>query len=186
MANNKKKEISSNRKKNNTNNKEAKKIENVKSNDSDKIPNILLVTAGILLVFSIFYGVSVFITRDSREKNNDQEQETSISYYNILLGSSFNKKSEDYYVIYYDMSDEEIYSTYSSYVSTYRTNGDLSLYMVDMSSEFNKAYVSDTSNREATNASELKINGPTLIKFSDGKIAEYYEGDTEISGVLSN
>lgn len=183
MAKNVKKELSSN-KKSNASKKEAKKIETVVSNDNDKISNVLLVSACILLIFSIFYGVTVFMTRDSRK--TDDKKETTISYYNILLGSSFDKKSdEDYYVIYYDMSDSEIYSTYSQMVGKYRSSGELSLYDVDMSSEFNNSYVSDTSNREATNASELKINGPTLIKFSNGKIAEYYEGDTEISGVLS-
>ena len=41
----------------------------------------------------------------------------------------------------------------------------------------NRDYRSDVSNSNATNASELKISGTTLVHFKNGKIVEYITGN---------
>ena len=43
----------------------------------------------------------------------------------------------------------------------------------DLSEGLNRDYRSDVSNSNATNASELKISGTTLVHFKDGKIVEF-------------
>ena len=55
----------------------------------------------------------------------------------------------------------------------------LYLYTVDMNEAFNKEYISESSNRKANNAGELKISGTTLIHFKDNKIVEYLTEDLE-------
>ena len=47
------------------------------------------------------------------------------------------------------------------------------IYTVDLSEGLNRDYQSDVSNSNATNASELKISGTTLVHFRNGKIVEY-------------
>ena len=49
-----------------------------------------------------------------------------------------------------------------------------------MSNALNSAFLNDESNKDATKASELKISGPTLIKFVDGKISRYVEDMDDI------
>ena len=92
-----------------------------------------------------------------------------------------------YLVIYYDKSDEEISSVYSQLVSDYKSKDDaLSIYTVDMSSAFNKGFsTTDESNHNPTNASELLINGPTLIHFSQHSVTNYVEGEENISNYLN-
>ena len=62
---------------------------------------------------------------------------------------------------------------------------DSHIYYVDMNNALNKSFVSDESNSSASSAEELKINGPTLINFADGKIVEYVEGKDRIIDYLS-
>ena len=53
-----------------------------------------------------------------------------------------------------------------------------------MSKSENSKFASTTSNKKANNANELKINGKTLIKISNGKIKDYIEGSKNIEEYL--
>ena len=79
---------------------------------------------GILLFLLLFYLLAIYITNknadDSSKKDEDTPSEVSISYDNIILGRSLDMSDDDYLVICYDFSDEEINSTFSSLVSSYR------------------------------------------------------------------
>lgn len=196
MANNKKNNNNSNNKKNekkdnvkieskktvNTNiKKESKKIEKVSNGIDDSFSHILGVAAFIVVIFTLFYFLSAYISRESRDT---EEEETSISYSDIILGRSFDMSDEKYYVLYYDQSNEDLVNDYSSIIGGY-SSIETPLYVVDMSSAFNKKFSSDSSNRDAESAEDLKINGSTLILFNNKKIENYYEGDEEIKEVLS-
>ena len=63
--------------------------------------------------------------------------------------------------------------------------GIFKLYSVDMSEGFNKKYVSENSNTSPENASELAIDGPTLIKIVDGSCVDYIEGTDAIIDYLN-
>ena len=54
-----------------------------------------------------------------------------------------------------------------------------------MSSAFNKKFSADTSNPSVQTVDNLKISGPTLIEFSEGKVVGYVEGFDAISDVLN-
>ena len=102
-----------------------------------------------------------------------------------MVGRSFSISDGDYYVIYYDKSDENINSECSSIVSSYNSKEDnIDIYTVDMSNGLNKKYSGDESNTNPASASEIIINGPTLIKFSGGSVAEYIEGIDGIKDIL--
>ena len=92
----------------------------------------------------------------------------------------------EYLVLYYDESNKDINNEMSSLVNTYKNSSDhLTIYTVNMNSPFNSKYSSTSSNTNPSNASEMKINGPTLIKFGNNKVEEYIEGSEDISNYLS-
>lgn len=169
--------------------KSNKKVEKKDSFNAD-IQHVIIVVCSIIIIFCAFYWVTYFIVnkdKDSDDDTNVDETEVSISYDRIILGRSFSMGSGDYLVLYYDLTDDEISSTYSSLASTYRSKTDeglIPLYVVNMGDALNKAYASDTANYEASDASELKINGPTLIKFGENRIIEYIEGEEAINNYL--
>ena len=49
----------------------------------------------------------------------------------------------------------------------------------------NQSVISEESNSEARDASELKVKGVTLIRFKNGKIDEYIEDSSKIKETLS-
>ena len=92
---------------------------------------------------------------------------------------------DHYFVLYYDMSSDELKSAYTNMVSTYEDKDEhFPIYTVDMSSTFNKQIVSDTSNPSVQSIDNLKISGPTLIEINQGRVSNYVEGIDDISDAL--
>ena len=163
--------------------KERKKIENINSGVEKDVFKILWIIFGVLLFLAIFYLITVAIVSDDSE--DESSDETVIQYDEILAGSSFNMRGSEYLVIYYDSTDDDL-TELTNAVYNYTYYGTLRLYSVDMNDGFNKKYATDEeSNKEPTSASELAINGPTLIKISDGNCIEYIEGNESIIDYLS-
>lgn len=172
--------------------KEVKEnITSKKDNKSDsfnsEVTKVVTVTGVILIIFCVFYFITYFITGSNNKKSDSDNGTTiaSISYDNIILGRSFSMSDEEYYVLYYDTTDSDLSSVYSTLTSTYKAKTDvIPLYIVNMGDAINKAYIGDEANYSATNASELVINGPTLIRYSNGAIIEYSEGEEAINNYL--
>ena len=145
---------------------------------------ILHVTTIIAVVFAAFYFLTVYITgRDT--DNSTTTDNSSISYSEIMVGRSFSMPEEEYFVLYYDRSDKDLLSTFSTAVSDYRGSYEaITVYTADMSDSINKKYSGDKSNWSPEKLSELVIHGPTLIRFKNGKVKEYYEGKENILGQL--
>lgn len=155
-----------------------KKIETVGGLDGD-LKHVIGVISIIIIIFCLFYGLTILLTRDgsSKQSNNSGSIESSISYTDIMLGRSFSMPEEEYLVLYYDKDDSELVSSFATAVSNYRSGeNNYTLYTVDMSNSFNKAYISTDSNNNPTAADQLAINGPTLIHFSKGNVVNYIEG----------
>lgn len=106
---------------------------------------------------------------------------TTISYKDILIGTVFNRPEETYYVLFDTFGND----TNNVYIEGL-TNGSLnySLYKVDMSDKYNKKYISDTSNTNPESVQDLKINGITLMKINNGKVAKYVTGSEDIESYL--
>lgn len=152
---------------------------------SSEVKSLIIVSVVVLLFFVLFYFITVIILDKDNNSNKNETDEVVVQHKEILVGTSFSMKDPEYYVLYYETGDDDINVDMSSLVSKYRSaNSDIYLYTVDMSNAFNAGFKSDESNRSATNASELKICGPTLIKFVDGKIDRYIEGIDEIAEIL--
>ena len=170
------------------NNKGSKKVENVQTNEMN-IRHKIYAVIGILCFFLFFYLLTVYITNKNnpKEEEDNTTNEVSISYDEIILGGSLSMGNEEYLVIFYDSSDEEINSEYSSKVSDYRNREEhLSLYYVDMSKAFNKPFATtEESNKSPDSTQNMKINGPTLIRVVEGRVTEYLEGLDSINSVIA-
>lgn len=175
--------------------KSKKKNVQMKNSEADLVlndsigKNIFLIFCVVVFLLA-FYLLTLYITnKNSDDKKDDttEKSETSISYDKVAAGRSFSVKDGEYLVLYYDFSDEEVLSTYDNLVNTYSGKEEhLSIYKVDMSSGFNKAYVTTgESNKSPTKEEELSINGPTLIHINNHEVVDYIEGEQEITSYLS-
>ena len=165
-------------KKNNVKKEVDKKIEQVDSGVEKNIFNILCIVFGVLVFLSVFYFITVSIVSDDSEES--EEVETTIQYEKILAGSSFNMKDNEYLVVYYDFTDEEL-TDLDSAIYSYSSSDETRIYTVDMSNAFNLKFVAEKeSNKSPKSVNDLAIDGPTLIKFKDGKVTKYIEDSEEI------
>ena len=140
---------------------------------------IIIVVATVLLV-GMYFLTTFILSRDTEE---EKVTENAIQYDEILAGESFNQDGE-YYVIYYDSSDE--YSTISSLISSYQlNNSDTKLYSVDLSNGMNKKYVTD-GDIVTDDASSLRVKANTLLKFEDGEVTETITDLSEITDFLNS
>jgi len=136
-----------------------------------KIVIIMIITLGV------FYLLTLGIL--SKKESVVGKYNPSIQYNKILVGESFTQERKEYLVLYYNSSKDDMDNIHSLISAHKDKKNSLYLYTVDMNEAFNKEYISDSSNREANNAGELKISGTTLIHFKDNKIVEYLTEDLE-------
>ena len=168
----------------------SKKIESVGKFNLE-IWNKIYIVFTVICFLLVFYLLTLYITNkhsdDTTTSNNDVEVETNISYEEILLGRSLSMSKGEYFVIYYDGSNEEISSDYSELVSNYRAKEEhLPIYFVDMNSGFNKSFATEEeSNKTPETIDDFAINGPTLIKVNENKVIGYFEGFDDIKNQLN-
>lgn len=161
---------------------ESKKIEDV--NNSPSVKGIIRTFIIVALVFGFFYLLTYILVGDFGTKE-DTKEETTIQYDEILAGSSFSMNTSKYLVVYYDFDDEDASKALNA-IYTYESKEDaLKVYTVDLGNALNKNSVSDTSNKNPKDATELAINGTTIIRFRDGMVREYIEGTDKVVDYLS-
>jgi flagellar basal body-associated protein FliL len=158
--------------------------------ENEGMPNFIKISIIVILLFFIFYALTVMITGgiDKKQAANDSKNEdktpTTIQYEEILAGETFNVKNNEYYVMFYSFEDKSS-ALYNALITNYKTkNVNAKIYKVNLDKGFNSIYVSDVGNPNATSVDELKINGPTLIKISNGKNVSYSEGKDAINATL--
>lgn len=154
---------------------------------NDDIKKVIKCIVGVIIVFLVMYLLTLLILKDASTDYITQDDETTaIQYTEILAGTSFSKKENEYLVLFYNVEEDEN-SVYGDLISDYQSKEDkIPIYYVDLSNAMNKSVVSDESNDSASSVEELKIKEPTLIKFSANSISEYIEGEEAISNYLNN
>ncbi len=166
----------------NNKNKENKKIETVKTNS--EVKGIIRTALIVALVFGFFYLFTYVLVGDFGN-DEDTDVETTIQYDEILAGTSFNINTAKYIVVYYDFEDDDA-TEIATAISTYEAKEDaLKVYTVDLGNALNSNVVSEESNKNPKNATELSINGTTIIRFRDGEVREYIEGTDKVVDYLS-
>lgn len=162
---------------------------NVKMRDNNfrgQVFNIIKMLLIVLIIFGVFYLFTLYLVRESDSDSNDStvSDNANISYEEILVGNSFDMSGE-YLVLYYDHSEDELESKFTNLISEYKSKeNSLSVYIVDMDNALNTKYISDDSNTSPKSVSELKIKGSTLIKFNNGNVIDYIEGEENITSYL--
>ena len=185
---NKNKEIEKNTKLNNiVNTKEVKKEENKKeefllqNNEMTNFIKIILAVVGIVLVL---YLVTYIINKNKYPDKEDEKVEASIQYDQILVNKVLSQNKNEYYVLA-KMKDDKYNDTYDVYVGSYTyKEGALKIYTADLSSAFNKNYVSEENNLNTNNLSEIKFSQTTLLKIKSGSIVEKFTSNEEIIAAL--
>jgi len=150
-----------------------------------QIKTTIITIVSVLLFIGIFYGLNLGLTALGVYEEGyipPIKAATEISYDEILVGNVFNKPQQTYYVLFDTFGDQtnNVYIEYLISSKEYENK----IYKVDMSNPMNKTAISTESNKKATKASELKINGTTLIKIVSGKILGYTTGEDEIISYL--
>lgn len=162
--------------------KKNKIIDTKREMPSEVKRGIIIVVVTVLVVLFMYFLTTRILAKDD-SSNEDKVRENAIQYDEILAGESFNKTGE-YYVIYYDSTDQ--YSSISSLISSYQLNNkDVKLYSVDLSDGMNKKYITD-GNIVTKDASSLKVKENTLIKFNNGKVDEVITDMNEITSILNS
>lgn len=157
-----------------------KNVKNENTDFSNGVYTTLKIVFGVMIFLALFYLITILIVgNDSNKKKS--EVEATIQYDEILAGSSFSMKDSQYLVVYYDFDDEKLEELVDA-IASYRESDKLKLYTVDMGSGFNKKYLDDkASNVDVKKLEDLKINGPTLIRFREnGNVRQYIEGSDKI------
>ena len=156
-------------------------LSNKKGLPSEVKKTIIIILVAIVLLVGMYFLTTIILSKDNEE---EKIMENAIQYDEILAGESFNQKEEEYYVIYYDSTDE--YSTISSLISSYQLNNtDTKLYSVDLSNGMNKKYVTD-GDIVTLDASSLRVKDNTLLKFSNGEVSEVITDTSEITSFLNS
>lgn len=155
--------------------------------EKDNYFKFVTTLAILLIIFILSYFLIGFFYTKEIEFDKDKEEakeEVNVDNKTIMIGQMFDQSEKEYYVLIYDVSDEN--SNISSYESIYSSKeGAITLYKVDSSKKFNSNYIVKTNgNKNATSLSDLKVISPTLIKINNKKIVEYIEGEEEIINTL--
>lgn len=165
---------------------ESKKVDKIKASSNSEWSKIIKTAIWVLVIFVFFYGLTYVIVGDFSFGSEEEETEVAIQYDEIIAGASFNMNTEKYLVVYYDSTSDEANEIENAiYTYEYSNSDPLRVYTVDLANALNTYAIADESNKTPTNAGELAINGPTLIRFRDGNVREYIEGLDNVVDYLS-
>lgn len=174
-------------KKGNKNRRNNKKIS---YSDDNQLLSLLKIILVLVVIFGLFYGLTVLRTMDKDSKKND-DKETIIQYDEILIGTILNQKANDYYVLVTDLNADD-YSKYETYVDSFDGNPKVRVYTSDIKNIFNKSYTGDSNVTKyvgKTKIDGLLLDGDCLIhveKVKDkkgnkvNKITEIFVGEEKI------
>ena len=149
------------------------------------IKNVIIITCCVLA----FIGLMFVFTKIKTGEWNLFTKENNIFYTaeaqteKILCGSILNRSDEEYYVLAYQMQEDNA-SLYQSIIEKYNSSSrKISLYQLDLSNSRNNICLSD--NLSITNdVSTLKLVVPTLLKVKNGQIVSTITNYDQIKNEL--
>jgi len=155
--------------------KEGKSLKPEVPVEKNEIKGLLIITLILVIIIAAIYLLSaLFVTKELDWFSKDNNEENTVVVPNTILAAEiFKQKEENYYVYFYNYTDEdeEISSTISSKLSNEK------VYKVNTNDAFNNKYISEESNKKAKKLEELKVKAPTVIKVTGETIEAYYEGE---------
>lgn len=167
------------------------KVKIVTTTSDNEVTRIIKILVVVLIVLGITYLIAALITGDIKlgSKNNTEEEVAAeIQYEEILAGKTLNYSDSDYYVMYFNFTDN-ISSSYITFKDIYAQKEDaLNFYLVDLEKGFNKSFVKEENEEYEEypdKIENLKVTNPTILKISNHKVVERVEGKTEVINYLT-
>ena len=154
--------------------KEGKSLEKEEIIEKNPIKKFIIITCSLLLLICIIYlTTSLFITKELNWFNKNEEETTEGNNISdaILASAIFKQTEEEYYVYFYDFTEEK--NEITEYVNN-KLAGQ-KVYKVNTTSAMNAKYISENSNKNAKMLEDLRVKAPTLIKINNHEIVKYYE-----------
>lgn len=135
----------------------------------------------ILIIIGAFYGITLLVTNNKKEEEPKKDDSyVSIQYEEIVVGNIYKQNESEYYVLATTKKDNNSDTYMTNYRKYASKTGATKSYTIDLDSGFNKKYLSDNSDFSLS----LPIfKTTTLLKISDKKIIESYEGN-DITNIL--
>ena len=156
--------------------------------DSYSIKKLLLIILVLVVIFGIFYLITTLFVNpidESDISNGITEFDTT----KITLNKLLSRKENEYYVLATKQRENnktDYQIIYNNYINEYSSSDNsLKFYYVDLSDALNKNYIGEKTNI-TDELSKLKLNEDTLFKIKEGKIEEYFIGNSQIIKELSS
>lgn len=151
------------------------------SNEMTRLIKIILI---ITVIFCVFYGVTVVVLEKAKEASEEESEAVEIQYDSIIIGSML-KINGSFYVLIEEEDDVRL-TEYTTMIQLIQADEDApTIYTADLSSTFNKKYLSDETNYDS-DMSTFKVSGTTLVKISDHEITDVYDDYESIVEVLED
>ena len=161
------------------NKENIKKFEKQIGNDNTEINTIIKIVVGIIIFLGLAYFLMGLITGDIK-LGKGKSEETSIQYEEILAERTFKQKDTEYFVMFYNFSDDD-----ALLQAVIENLGYLKkVYKVDLDKKFNSNYIGEINNNPTT-IENLKVKSPTLIKIKNGKAIKVVMGLDSIKKYIS-
>lgn len=155
-------------------------MEQTNQNEMGKLIRIIVV---IVAIFIVFYILTVLTTGSKKgEYSKKQTTPAIIQYDELLLGTIYNQKENNYYILIKEENDPYI-ELFEGLLSQQKSKeGGIPYYTVNLSSAFNQKYIGDVSSFDSNH---LKVIGTTLLKITEHNIVERYETSETILEALT-
>ena len=154
-----------------------------------KLKKMIMIVVILVVLFFVFYFITTLVINPSENENQTNEI-TEIDKTKITINHLLDRNESEYYVLAtmesmypHEINYKEIYN---KYINDYTSKDNaLKFYSVDLDDALNKSYLGEKMN--ITNKLvDLKINDEVLFKIKNGKIENYYVGNSKIVDFLSN
>lgn len=156
-----------------------KRLEKQISGDTPETKTIIKIAIGVILFLGVAYFLMGIITGDIK-LGKEQEKVTEIQYDEILAERTFDQKDTEYYVVFYNFSEEDMLLDAIIENLGYTKE----VYKVDLDKKFNVSYIGEVNNTP-TSLENLKVKSPTLIKIKNGKSNKVVVGVDSIKKYVS-
>ena len=162
------------------NGKNVREVQKLNKEKPMTMKTFITIIETLIVFFIILYILTgIFITKDIKwfeKKDTTDTTENTIS--NKILGvDSLRQAEEEYYVYYYDTTNEN--SDINSIVNSLSEK----VYRVDLHDDFNSNLIGEPSG-VVSDISQLKVSDPTIIKVVSSTITEFYNGIEQIKATL--
>lgn len=143
--------------------------------EKNQIKNLIITLVIIISVLVLFYFITIIVTKNTKQtETNTDINETVIDYDTILVSDIYKQKQTSYYVFVSMLDDENVTSYENTLISYSNGENSLKVYTIDLSSAFNKKYISDTTDLTG----KLPVfSETTLLKIENGSIVENYQSE---------